>query len=205
MAILGNLYIVSAPSGAGKSSLVRAITESVDSVVASVSHTTRPARPNEEDGRDYHFLNLQLFESMLAEGAFLEHAKVFDNYYGTSRANVEAQLLRGLDVILEIDWQGAQQVRQAMPTAESIFILPPSRAALAERLHSRGQDSKEVIVRRMHDAISETSHYDEYDFLVINDRFEEALADLAAILRTQRLHRGRMAEAHASLLVELLA
>lgn len=201
----GTLFIVSAPSGAGKTSLVRAMMERLGDIAFSVSHTTRALRPGEQDGRDYHFVDIPTFEAMIAAGEFLEHARVFDNYYGTARASVEAQLAAGQDVFLDIDWQGARQVRRAWPEATSIFILPPSRAALEARLRGRGQDSDEVIARRMAGAVSESGHYGEYDFLIINDAFPAALEELVAIVRAQRLRTPRQAGGHAGLLAALLA
>ena len=203
-ATLGNLFIVSAPSGAGKTSLVRALMERDPDIAFSVSHTTRPPRPGEADGRDYHFVDVATFERMIEEGAFLEYARVFDNYYGTSRAEVERLLAAGKDVFLDIDWQGARQVRSAWPEAVSLFILPPSREALEARLRGRGTDSEEVIARRMAQAVDEASHYREYDYLIINDVFETALEDLAAIVRAVRLREPRQACRHADLLRDLL-
>ena len=201
----GTLYVVSAPSGAGKSSLLRALLESMGGDLAvSVSHTTRAPRPGEVDGRDYHFVEVETFRAMAAAGAFLEHAQVFDNFYGTSRAGVEARLAEDQDVILEIDWQGARLVREQMPQTVSIFILPPSRAALGERLRSRGDDAA-VIARRMRDAVSEMSHYDEYDYLVINDVFTTAQEELAAIMRSRRLRLEAQSWRHAGLLTGLRA
>lgn len=201
----GTLYVVSAPSGAGKTSLVGALLSSLDQVAVSVSHTTRAPRPGEQDGRNYHFVDAATFRGMIADNAFLEHAQVFDNHYGTSRASILDQLAAGVDVILEIDWQGARQVRAAMPECRSIFILPPSRAALEERLRGRGQDSDEVIARRMRDAVTEMEHWQEYDYLVVNDRFEEALAELRAVFLARRLRREVQAARHAALLRSLLA
>jgi len=201
----GTLYILSAPSGAGKSSLMRALLDAMgDSVAVSVSHTTRKPRPGEVNGRDYNFVDLAIFQTMVDSGAFLEHARVFDNHYGTSRQAVEEQLLAGQDVILEIDWQGARLVRELMPESTGIFILPPSRGALRERLQGRGQDAAAVIERRMRDAISEMSHYAEYDYLVINDVFEHALEDLVAILRSCRLRLAKQSQGQAGLLHALL-
>lgn len=200
----GTLYIVSAPSGAGKTSLVKALVEAVPQVQVSVSHTTRPPRPGEQDGVHYHFVDTGTFERMAAEGGFLEHARVFDNYYGTARATLFEQLSSGADVILEIDWQGARQVRAALPEAVGIFILPPSRAVLEQRLRARGQDGEEVIARRMRAAIDEMSHWAEFDYLVINDDFGTALEDLKAILRARRLRREPQAGRHQGLLGELL-
>lgn len=185
--MIGTLYIVSAPSGAGKTSLVNSLLEHTTGLVVSVSHTTRPQRPGECDGEHYHFVDHDTFEDTVASGGFLEHAHVFDHRYGTAREPVMDKLRQGVDVILEIDWQGARQVREAMPEAVSIFILPPSRLALEERLRARGQDSDAVIARRMRDAVNEMSHYREYDYLVVNDDFREARGDLQAIIRSRRL------------------
>jgi guanylate kinase len=202
----GTLYIISAPSGAGKSSLLRALLEHAGEELAlSVSHTTRAPRPGEVDGKDYHFVDTATFRDMIERGGFLEHAQVFDNFYGTSRGSVQAQLAAGQDVILEIDWQGARQVRRLMPECVGIFILPPSREALRERLQNRGQDDAAVIERRMRDAVSEMSHYDEYDYLIINDDFEVAGEELAAVLRCRRLSLSVQAGRQAALLAELLA
>ena len=183
----GTLYIISAPSGAGKTSLVKALLERLPGVSVSVSHTTRAARPGEQDGVDYHFIDKDGFEQRVAAGEFLEHARVFDNYYGTHRATVLERLEAGEDVILEIDWQGARQVSAALPQALRVFILPPSQAALQQRLQGRGQDNEEVIARRMADALSETSHYDEYDYLIFNDDFALALDELETLFRARRL------------------
>ena len=202
----GTLYIISAPSGAGKSSLLRAVLEtSGEELALSVSHTTRDPRPGEVDGQDYHFVDTATFREMIAADDFLEHAEVFDNFYGTSRAGVQAQLAAGQDVILEIDWQGARQVRRLMPGCVGIFILPPSREALRERLQGRGQDEETVIERRMRDAVSEMSHYDEYDYLIINDDFRQAQDALASILRSRRLRLDAQAGRHGALLAALLA
>jgi guanylate kinase len=205
----GTLYIISAPSGAGKSSLLQALlaADDCDNLELSVSHTTRAPRPGEVDGREYHFVDTDTFEAMVLRDEFLEHAQVFDNYYGTSRDAVETRLAAGFDVILEIDWQGARRVRELLPEAVSIFILPPSLAALEHRLTRRGQDDADVIARRMRDAVSEMSHYDEYHYLVINDDFEQALADLGLILRGQGQQLTQVAQSreHAALLGELLA
>jgi guanylate kinase len=200
----GTLYIVSAPSGAGKTSLIRALMERDPQVRFSVSHTTRPMRPGEEDGRDYHFVSRDRFERMVREGAFLEYAEVFGNYYGTSRAAVESLLAEGFDVMLDIDWQGARLVRARMPGAVSVFVLPPSRQALEERLRGRGQDPETVVAERMRQAESEMSHYDEYDYLIVNDRFEVAVDDLGAIVRARRLRLEPQRVRHARLLRTLL-
>ncbi len=200
----GTLYIISAPSGAGKTSLVKQLVAGSDSITVSVSHTTRPMRPGEENGVDYHFVAEQEFLSMVGHGAFLEHAQVFDNYYGTSQQHVEQQLLDGRDVILEIDWQGARQVRKLIQDSLSIFILPPSRQALRERLENRGQDDEQVIQRRMQDAVNEMSHYAEFDYLVVNDVFEEALQDLKCIFSANRLRQVRQECNIQNLLIELM-
>ncbi|HSB97935.1 MAG TPA: guanylate kinase [Spongiibacteraceae bacterium] len=201
----GNLYIISAPSGAGKTSLVNALVEIMDDLKVSISHTTRPCRPGEVDGVNYHFVDKAQFQRMLDDGAFLESAEVFGNYYGTSQHWVRETLTTGSDVILEIDWQGAQQVRRLMPEAISIFILPPSRKALQERLTNRGQDPDDVIAKRMAAAISEMSHYAEADYLVVNDRFEAALQELRAILIAGRLSLGKQQQRQAVRLTELLS
>lgn len=203
--VKGSLYVISAPSGAGKTSLVKALLESSRGITVSVSHTTRAPRPGEEDGVDYHFVYKEEFESLVDQGAFLEHARVFDNYYGTASSSVEEKLNQGLDVILEIDWQGARQVRKRFPDCIGIFILPPSREALEERLRGRGQDSDEIIARRMRDAQSEASHYGEYHYLVINDDFETALADLRSIFTAGRLQLDRQKPRHQALIDALLA
>ncbi|MES9935340.1 MAG: guanylate kinase [Sedimenticola sp.] len=182
----GTLFIVSAPSGAGKTSLLKALVESEEGIQVSVSHTTRQMRPGETDGVDYHFVDVDEFSRMIGEGAFLEHAQVFDNFYGTSESGIRAQLEQGVDVILEIDWQGARQVRERIPGTVSIFILPPTQQALRQRLGGRGQDSDEIIDRRMRDAQSEISHYGEYDYLIVNDLFEQALGELRAVVASQR-------------------
>lgn len=201
----GTLFIVSAPSGAGKTSLVRALLERLDGIEVSVSHTTRPKRPGEEDGVNYHFVEVPAFEAMIARGDFVEHARVFDNYYGTSRPAVQARLAAGQDVILEIDWQGARQVREQFPQALSVFILPPSRTALEQRLTGRGTDDAAVIARRMRDAISEMSHYDEYDHVIINDDFAVALDELCALVLAGRTRLARVRDGQAALIEALLS
>lgn len=183
---LGTLYIISAPSGAGKTSLVKALLESTDNIMVSVSHTTRPMRNGEVDGQDYHFTDVASFRQMITDNAFLEHAQVFDNFYGTSRSSALDRMKHGMDVILEIDWQGAAQVRKKMPEAVSIFILPPSRSELEARLRGRGTDSDEVIARRLGEAVVEMGHYREFDYLVFNDDFDTALQQLRAIVLARR-------------------
>ncbi|ROR34137.1 guanylate kinase [Inmirania thermothiophila] len=204
MSAAGTLFVVSAPSGAGKTSLVRALVERTEGLVLSVSHTTRPPRPGEVDGVHYHFVDEAAFLRMVEAGAFLEHAEVFGNRYGTARETVERELRAGRDVLLEIDWQGARQVRAAMPAAVGVFILPPSREELERRLRGRGQDSEEVIARRMAAAEAELSHYAEYDYLVVNDAFAQALDDLSAIVRCHRLRTARQRRALAGLLAGLV-
>lgn len=181
----GNLFVFSAPSGAGKTTLVRALVESMPNLYVSISHTTRPQRPYEKDGSDYHFMAEEEFLGLIEENMFLEHAKVFDNYYGTSRTWVEEQLSNGKDIILEIDWQGAAQVSQLMPNVVTVFILPPSYQTLEARLYDRG-DEEEIIQRRMQDAKAEISHYQEYKFLVINDDFETAMQELTTVIQAMR-------------------
>ncbi|MDJ0739372.1 MAG: guanylate kinase [Gammaproteobacteria bacterium] len=200
----GILFIVSAPSGAGKTSLLRELVPADPRLVMSVSHATRAMRPGEEDGVHYHFVSVERFEQLVGDGAFLEHARVFDNYYGTAEAGVRAQLGDGLDVVLEIDWQGARQVRRRFADAVSVFIAPPDITALRERLAGRGQDSDAVVERRMRDARSELSHYPEYDYLVINDDFATALAELRAIVSAERLREPRQAARHAAALSTML-
>jgi guanylate kinase len=200
----GVLYIVAAPSGAGKSSLVNALLEREPGIALSISHTTRPPRPNDRDGEHYHFVNRGVFERMVADDAFLEHAEVFGNLYGTSRAAVEPLLARGRDVLLEIDWQGARQVRAAMPGCISVFILPPSRAELERRLRNRGSDDAPTIARRLAESREEVAHAGDFDYLVVNDQFVDALGDLRAIVACQRLRREAQASRHAALLADLL-
>jgi len=187
MSCTGTLFIVSAPSGAGKTSLVKKLREDLPGLAVSVSHTTRPRRVGEVDGEDYWFVTHETFQAMLAHNAFLEHARVFDHYYGTAQENVERLLQTGHDVILEIDWQGARQVRDMLPESLSIFILPPSIAVLEQRLRQRAQDSDAVIARRMQAAVAEMSHYDEFDYLIVNDEFAQALFELKAIITAQRV------------------
>lgn len=179
---MARLIILSAPSGAGKSTLAKVLRERLPNLAVSISHTTRAARPGEENGVHYYFVPVAEFERMAAADAFVEHARVFDNFYGTSRAEIERLLKAGKDVILDIDWQGARNIKRAFPDAVSIFILPPSRAELENRLRNRKQDSDEIIARRMRDATSEMSHYDEFDYVVVNDDLEAAIADIRAII-----------------------
>jgi guanylate kinase len=200
----GTLYIISAPSGAGKTSLVKALLARMDGISVSVSHTTRAPRPGERDGVDYHFVDRTEFERCVAAGEFLEHAEVFGNYYGTSRAALLERLDAGEDIILEIDWQGARQVFEAFDQAVKVFILPPTRAALHQRLTGRGQDSEAVIARRMAEAVSEIRHFDEYHYLIFNDDFEVALAELEALFRAQRLRSAAQRVRYASELKGLL-
>jgi guanylate kinase len=200
----GTLYTVSAPSGAGKTSLVHALLERRPDLRVSISHTTRPMRPAEEDGLNYHFVSERVFMAMLERAEFLEHARVFGNLYGTSGVWVNEQLQQGLDVILEIDWQGAHQVKRLLPETRSVFILPPSRETLLQRLKQRGQDDPEIIESRMNAAVEEMSHYVESDFLVVNDDFEQALAELEAIVTSQRLRTSRQIADLAGMLEDLL-
>lgn len=200
----GNLYIISAPSGAGKTSLVKELVSKLDALIVSVSHTTRQMRDGEIHGKDYFFVAVEEFKKMRDAGEFLECAQVFDNFYGTAQATVETNLAQGQDVILEIDWQGAQQVRKLMPNCESIFILPPSIEVLQQRLEKRGKDNAEIIARRMRDAVTEMSHYGEFDYLVVNDDFSDALNALAGIVISNRLKQARQATILQPLLENLL-
>ncbi len=200
-----SLFIVSAPSGAGKTSLVKALLEQEPTLAVCVSHTTRPRRPTERDGVNYHFVDRARFQAMIAADAFLEHADVFGNCYGTARDSVSSQLSTGSDVILEIDWQGAAQVRERWPGAVSIFILPPSRATLRERLTRRGEDAEEVMEARLKEARTEISHHGEFDYLVVNDDFEVALSELRAIVAAERCRHGRAAGRLKPLLEDLLS
>ena len=206
MTTRGNLFIVSAPSGAGKSSLIAALlADKPMDMQVSVSHTTRQPRPGEVNGQHYHFVAVEEFKQLIAEESFFEWAEVFGNYYGTSRTVIEQTLAQGIDVFLDIDWQGAQQIKQQMPEAIGVFILPPSRDELQRRLTGRGQDSDEVIASRMEKAVSEMSHYHEYDFVIVNDDFETALTDLRAIIRSQRLTQASQTITHSDMLKGLLA
>ncbi|WOT04923.1 guanylate kinase [Shewanella youngdeokensis] len=206
MTARGNLFIVSAPSGAGKSSLISALLKDkpADKQV-SVSHTTRQPRPGEVNGQHYHYVTQDEFKQLIADDAFFEWAEVFGNYYGTSRVTIEQTLANGIDVFLDIDWQGAQQVKKIMPEAIGIFILPPSRTELENRLTGRGQDNQEVIASRMAQAASEMSHYNEYDFILVNDDFDKAQADLLAIIRSQRLTSASQIHTQNDMIKDLLA
>lgn len=201
----GQLFIVSAPSGAGKSSLVKALLEKDPAIRLSISYTTRAPRPGELDGAHYHFVGREDFQARLERGEFLESAEVYGNYYGTSQPWIEAEMAAGRDILLEIDWQGAAQVRRLMPRAKSIFILPPSIAELRRRLEGRGTDSAEIIARRMAAAAEDVSHALEFDYLVVNEDFDAALADLLAIARCGRLTMAVQAPRQAGLLAELQA
>ena len=201
----GTLFIVAAPSGAGKSTLVNALLEREPSISLSISHTTRPPRPGEQYGRHYYFVERAEFEREVAEGVFLEHAEVHGNFYGTSRRTVQDLLQQGRDVLLEIDWQGAAQIRKAKPDVVSVFILPPSRAELERRLRGRGSDSAEVIERRLRNSRGEIAHAHEFDYIIVNDRFEDALDNLQAIVRAVRQRSALQCQRHESLILELLA
>jgi len=200
---LGTLFIISAPSGAGKTSLVAALLDRLDNLQVSISHTTRQARPGEQDGVNYHFVTCEQFELMTANQQFVEHAKVHSNFYGTSKDWLESSLNKGVDVILEIDWQGAEQVRSKFPRSKSIFILPPSQQALFERLKGRGQDEDAIIKQRVAAAKEEMSHYNDADYLVINDQFEAACQELQTIIQAQRCEIN--SQRHEKLLIDLLS
>jgi guanylate kinase len=201
----GRLFVVAAPSGAGKTSLVKALLERRPQLRLSVSHTTRAPRANEVQGREYFFVRVEEFRELAAQQAFLEHAQVFDNHYGTSRAPVEAELASGRSVILEIDWQGARQVRASLPQCVSIFILPPSRDSLEKRLRARRTESDAAIERRLRDAVGDMSHWKEFDYVVVNDDFERALEDLTRIVDSQGEHLRADRPALTPLIAELLA
>lgn len=205
MSTTGTLFTVSAPSGAGKTSLVNALLQQCQDICVSISHTTRPMRSGEQDGINYHFVDQATFHAMLGEKAFLEHARVFNNYYGTSRRWVEQTLADGRDVILEIDWQGAAQIRRLVPDCVGIFILPPSLAILEQRLTGRGQDEPAVIKQRLAEAQREMSHFTEADFLVINDHFDTALTELRSIIISQRLRLAHQCCSNRDLLKDLLS
>jgi guanylate kinase len=195
----GNLFIVSAPSGAGKTTLVRLLLESDTRIGVSISHTTRAPRPGEQDGREYHFITVPVFLEMVEKNEFLEWAKVHGNHYGTSKRWIEAEMASGRDVLLEIDWQGAQQVRKAYPRATGIFVLPPSMAALRERLSGRGTDSAETVACRIAAARNEIRHADEFDYVIINDNLDLALADLQSIVQAARLRHANQRQRHGAL------
>ncbi|MFT6778009.1 MAG: guanylate kinase [Paraglaciecola sp.] len=208
---LGNLFILAAPSGAGKSSLIKALLEkhlSTDehnnAMQVSVSHTTRTSRAGEIDGVHYHFVNRTEFESLINQGAFFEHAEVFGHYYGTSKVVIEQTLQQGIDVFLDIDWQGARQVKAQIPDTATIFVAPPSKEELKKRLTERGQDSADIIKQRMTKAVSEISHYHEFDFIVVNDNFTAALSELDAIVTTRRLRKEKQIVRHQQLFDNLL-
>ncbi len=201
----GTVFIVSAPSGAGKTSLVKRLINDVANIQVAVSHTTRPRRDGDIDGRDYHFTDRDAFEQMISEDAFIEYANVFGNYYGTSQSAVDACLSSGADVILEIDWQGAEQVRERLDGTCWVFIIPPSREILLQRLRGRGTDSDEVIELRTQAAVDEMRHLDKADYLLINDDFEHTLAQFKSIISANRLVTARQIESHRPLVDELLS
>jgi guanylate kinase len=208
---LGNLFILAAPSGAGKSSLITALLAKHqntgihdNAMQVSVSHTTRAPRPGEVDGVHYHFVDRSEFEKLIAQESFFEWAEVFGNYYGTSKTVIEHTLRQGIDVFLDIDWQGARQVKAQIPDTATIFVAPPSRQELQRRLTERGQDSKEIIAQRMAKAVAEISHYHEFDFIVVNDDFNSALAELDAIVSTRRLRKEKQIIRHQQLFTNLL-
>ncbi|MGZ8239950.1 MAG: guanylate kinase [Methylobacter sp.] len=201
----GKLYIIAAPSGAGKTSLVKQLISDLDNLAVSISHTTRQIRPGEINGQDYYFINVEDFQAMQEKQAFLEYAQVFDNFYGTAQQTLEQNLEKGLDVILEIDWQGAQQIKKLLPDSISIFILPPSTEVLLQRLRNRGQDDEQIIARRMRDAVAEIRHYEEFDYLVVNNVFEQARTELKSIIIANRLSRQRQLHNLRPLLTALLS
>ncbi|MCT8574787.1 guanylate kinase [Glaesserella parasuis] len=204
---LGNLYIISAPSGAGKSSLINALLADLprSQVQLSISHTTRNPRPGEEHGVHYYFTQHEEFKRLIEQGHFLEWAEVFGNYYGTSLPMIERSLEQGIDVFLDIDWQGARQIRAKVPNVKTIFILPPSKAELEKRLIGRGQDSAETIAKRMSEAVSEMSHYNEFDYVIVNDDFQVALSELKSVLTAERLKQAAQAERYQFLIASLLS
>ncbi len=207
MTVSGNLFILSAPSGAGKSSLITALLKQQDArpMQVSISHTTREPRPGEVNGQHYHFVSVNEFKQQIAKKSFYEYAEVFGNYYGTSEVAIDAQLEDGIDVFLDIDWQGAQQVRMKKPEVTTIFISPPSKAELESRLRGRGQDSEEVIASRMAQAKAECSHYQEFDYIIVNDNFDEALSDLTTIVNNQRLKRSQQVLKYSTMFEQLLS
>ena len=209
---LGNLFILAAPSGAGKSSLIKALLQNHDAteihnnaMQVSVSHTTRAPRPGEVDGVHYHFVSREVFQELITQEEFFEWAEVFGNYYGTSKVVIEQTLRKGIDVFLDIDWQGARQGKAQIPDTATIFVAPPSREELLRRLTERGQDAPEVIQDRMNKAVSEISHYHEFDYIVVNDDFDAALAELDAIVSSRRLRKEKQVMRHQSLFENLLA
>lgn len=199
----GNLFVIAAPSGAGKTSLVKAATESLEQIMVSISHTTRPMRPGETDGVNYFFISKDKFDEMVAHEDFLEHATIFDNYYGTSKSTVKKTLEQGIDVILEIDWQGHQQIKHLFPESVGIFILPPSLKDLQSRLVNRNQDKPEVITQRLLDAKSTITHITEFDYIIINDNFDQALIDLLTIFKVCRLRAARQLHKYATIIKDL--
>ncbi|MBU2223651.1 MAG: guanylate kinase [Gammaproteobacteria bacterium] len=201
----GNLFILSAPSGAGKSSLIHALLGQHQDMQLSVSHTTRAPRPGEVDGVHYHFVSVEAFKALIADNNFLEWAEVFGNYYGTSRTAIEQVLAQGRDVFLDIDWQGARQIKSQVPSVLSIFILPPSVAELEKRLNQRGQDNQEIIAKRMLQAKSEISHVTEYDYVLVNDDFQQCLNELQQVVLSQRLTLQKQQQRQQALLTDLLA
>jgi guanylate kinase len=203
--LTGTLYIIAAPSGTGKTSLVKALTDNIANLTVSISHTTRAIRPGEIDGKHYFFISEQSFVDKIHSADFLEYARVYDYYYGTAKDTVQEMLASNKDVILEIDWQGAKQIRQLYPSSVGIFIVPPSRTSLQSRLQERAQDPAKIINKRMAKAAEEISHYREFDYLVVNDDFEQALQELTAIIYCQRLKVERQAKIHEQLLEHLLA
>lgn len=203
MSELGNLYIIAAPSGTGKTTLVKALVDSTPKITVSISHTTRSKRPSEVNGVNYHFVDENTFNNMIAHGDFLEHAVIFDKQYGTSKTWVEQTLAKGIDVILEIDWQGHQQIKSLYPSSISIFILPPSLNDLKDRLVKRNQDHADIIQKRLADAQETVSHINEFDYIVVNDDFDQALNDLKAIVTACRLVEKRQMAKHAKLIKEL--
>lgn len=201
---MSNLFVIAAPSGCGKTSLVKALIEQTKDLCVSISHTTRTARPGEEHGKNYFFVSKEEFDQINKNNGFIESAKVFDNYYGSAKQTVKDLLKSETDVILEIDWQGARQVKEVFTNAISIFILPPSKDALRKRLTNRGQDNQAIIDRRMQDAVSEMQHFSEFDYLVINDNFDKALEDLSIIVSSQRLSLEQQSNKNKGLLKQLI-
>lgn len=201
----GSLFIITAASGTGKTSLVKQLVATTNDLAVSISHSTRQPRPGEIDGQHYHFVSREIFADMIKQGEFLEHAEVFENYYGTAQSTVEFMLSNGLDVILEIDWQGALQVQKLRPDATTIFILPPDRQSLRQRLSNRGQDSQEVIERRLAGSVNEMAQYVNFDYVVINDNFDVALAELKSIIIANRLTLAKQQERHAGRIEQLLS